>query len=95
MPNRSKKIVFWGTVLTTVSFLIGLFHSALPTIFLVILTAGLSIPLILVTGLITVVFSLFAATILTMIFLAANPLGFMVCMAAVLLIRYRMRRAKR
>lgn len=95
MPNRSKKIVFWGTVLTTVSFFIGLFHSLLPAFAVAILTAVLSVPIILIAAVMTVAFSLFATIIFSMILLAANPFGFLFCMAALLLIRYRMRRAKR
>ncbi len=90
MPNRSKKIVFWGTVLTTVSFIFGLFHAALPATFNVIADDGVNYSLHrCFCPDSTEHTPLFTVTIVTLIFLTANPLGILLCLAIVLMIRYR------
>lgn len=94
MPNRSKKIVIWGTVLTSVSFLIGLLHSSLPAILHCFLMIGMMIPFIVLGTGVALAFAVYTVIVCGLIFLAANPLGILVCLGALFLIRYRIAKAK-
>ncbi|MCC7530145.1 MAG: hypothetical protein IT342_16590 [Candidatus Melainabacteria bacterium] len=84
MPVQPGKIVVLGAVLTAVSFLVGLFQSSLPMIFMQFLFGGISLFVFFCFGIFGLVALALAAAVFSIGCLFMNPIG--VCFLLAMLI---------
>ena len=77
MQNRQRKIVVLGAVLIAVSFLVGLFHSFMPLMFLHLAEMAFEMFIFFCYGLFGIVFLGIAATVFAISTMFINPFGVM------------------
>lgn len=89
MQNRQRKIVGIGAVLIAASFLMGLFHSALPLVFLHFALICFDLFVFFCYGLFGIVFLGIAATVFAISTIFINPFGLMFMLGTLWLVVMR------
>ncbi len=89
MSIRSRKVVFWGTVLSIASFSIGLLHNVLPALLGYALMAVIGLALAIIFAIFSISYITFCVAIFGLILLVFNPLGLVFIIGAMVFVLRR------